>query len=206
MRRKLNGRMCCVKDCNSKAAGWQNGKPYCNKHWLRIYNNGDTKLHGKRRRTKYIKHKNYAEGITSKGIKFKFDLDDWDKVTKHSWSTLESGYLVCTYRQKQIRLHRLIINAPNNELVVDHINGDVLDNRKSNLRITTQKNNSRNLSLAKNNMTGVTGVGKTPNGKYRARIMVNRKEIRLGTFEGLREATIARKKAEKKYFGKYARN
>lgn len=206
MQKKLNGRKCSVVGCSRKATGWQDSMPYCNKHWLRIYVNGDTRLHGKKTKTKYIKHKKYAEGVTSKGVKFKFDLDDWDKVTQHSWSTLKSGYLVCTYKQKQIRLHRLVTNAPDNGLVVDHINGDTLDNRKENLRITTQKNNSRNSALSKNNRTGVTGVSKTPNGKYRARIMVDRKEIRLGTFETLKEAAIARKKGEAKYFGEFSRN
>ena len=46
----------------------------------------------------------------------------------------------------------------------------------------------------------------TPHGKYRARIMVNRKEIRLGHFEKIEDAIEARKLAEKKYFGEYARN
>lgn len=206
MQKKLNGRKCSVVGCGRKATGWQDGMPYCNKHWLRIYLNGDVRLHGKKTKTKYIKHEKYAEGVTSKGVKFKFDLDDWDKVTQHSWSTLKSGYLVCTYKQKQIRLHRLVTNAPDNGLVVDHINGDKLDNRKENLRITTQKNNSRNLALSKNNRTGVTGVSKTPNGKYRARIMVDRKEIRLGTFETLKEAAVARKNGEIKYFGEFSRN
>lgn len=206
MQKKLNGRKCSVVGCGRKATGWQDGMPYCNKHWLRIYLNGDVRLHGKKTKTKYIKHEKYAEGVTSKGVKFKFDLDDWDKVTQHSWSTLKSGYLVCTYKQKQIRLHRLVTNAPDNGLVIDHINGDKLDNRKENLRITTQKNNSRNLALSKNNRTGVTGVSKTPNGKYRARIMVDRKEIRLGTFETLKEAAVARKNGEIKYFGEFSRN
>lgn len=62
------------------------------------------------------------------------------------------------------------------------------------------------LALSKSNRTGVTGVSKTPNGKYRARIMVDRKEIRLGTFETLKEAAVARKNGETKYFGEFSRN
>lgn len=196
---------CAAPDCQNTATGWFKNRPYCNKHWLRLYLNGDLKLHGKRKKTKYIKHDGYAEGITSSGVHFKFDLDDWDRVTRHSWSVLKSGYLVCTYQQHQIRLQRLIVDAPDNGMVVDHINGNRLDNRKDNLRIASPKNNSRNLGIAKNNNTGVTGVSSTPNGKYRARIMVNRKEIRLGTFDTLEEAAQARRKGEDKYFGPYAR-
>lgn len=48
---------------------------------------------------------------------------------------------------------------------------------------------------------GVTSIG-----KYRARIMFNGVEIRLGHYETLEEATKARKQAECKYFGEYARD
>lgn len=61
------------------------------------------------------------------------------------------------------------------------------------------------MGLQKNNKTGVTGVSKTPSGKYRARIMVDRKEICLGTFETLKEAAIARENGEIKYFGEFSR-
>lgn len=48
MQKKLNGRKCSVVGCGRKATGWQDGMPYCNKHWLRIYLNGDVRLHGKK--------------------------------------------------------------------------------------------------------------------------------------------------------------
>ena len=204
MSKRINEYKCCVSGCYELATGQHNGKPYCNKHWLRIYRNGDLKIHSRKIETKYIRHKTYAEGITSKGVHFKFDLSDWNTVTKHSW-TCSNGYFVCTYAGHQLRLHRLVTHAHGKDHVVDHINGDTHDNRKSNLRITTQKNNSRNTKVSKNNSTGVTGVGLTPTGKYRARIMVNRNEIRLGTFKTIGEAALARKRGEAKYFGEFAR-
>lgn len=81
-----------------------------------------------------------------------------------------------------------------------------MDNRKVNLRLCSPKENSRNLSLAKNNKTGVTGVRKTKYGKWNARITVDRKEIYLGNYDTLEEAAKARKEAEKKYFGEFAPN
>lgn len=48
MRKKLNGCKCSVAGCDRKATGWQDSMPYCNKHWLRIYTNGDVRLHGKK--------------------------------------------------------------------------------------------------------------------------------------------------------------
>ena len=92
----------------------------------------------------------------------------------------------------------------NPKKVVDHINHNKLDNRKINLRICNNKQNVRNSSSSKNNNLGVLGVGVRPSGRYRARIMVNRKEIALGTYDTLEEAKKAREKGEKKYFGDYA--
>ena len=56
----------------------------------------------------------------------------------------------------------------------------------------------------KNNKTGYLGISITPYGKYRARIMVDRKEIRLGNYDNLEDAINARREAELKYFGKYS--
>lgn len=155
-------------------------------------------------KTKFTKRGSYAEGVTSKGFVFKFSLEDWDLVTKHSWSVDPRGYLAATYKQKHLVLHRLIMNTPKG-FVTDHINGDKLDNRRENLRICTQQQNSMNTQVSRNNKLGVKGVSMTAFGKYRARIMLNGIEIRLGNFETLDKAIQARKKAECDYFGEYAR-
>lgn len=198
---------CEANNCNRIAIAYFNKNKYCNKHWLRLYRNGTLELKGRKIRCKYSKGKDYATGITSKGVTFKFSNSDWDVVTKHSWTTNKANYLVATINQKTVRLSRFLMK-PHQNMVVDHINGDVLDNRRENLRITTQKNNSRNSTVAINNTSGFTGVkiihlrgGKT---RYRARITVNRKEIGLGTYDTIDEAVLARKKGEVKYFGKYS--
>jgi hypothetical protein len=116
---------------------------------------------------------------------------------------LSNGYLVANINHKSIKLHRFILNAENGS-VVDHINHNPLDNRKSNLRITTHKNNSRNTSVSKSSKIKHLGISTTPSGKYRARIMVEGKEIRLGHYQSLADAIHARKEAEIKYFGEFA--
>lgn len=156
-------------------------------------------------KTKFVKRDSYAEGVTSRGIVFKFSLEDWEFVTRHSWCVDPRGYLAATYNKKHTVLHRLIMNAPKG-YVTDHINGDKLDNRRENLRICTQHQNTMNNKVSKNNKLGVKGVSLTLFGKYRARIMFNGVEIRLGHYETLEEATKARKQAECKYFGEYARD
>lgn len=87
---------------------------------------------------------------------------------------------------------------------IDHIDGNGLNNKISNLRSVTPNENMRNCRLSKNNTTGVNGVwvqGK----KYIAEIMVNRRKISLGSFDDLKGAKRARKAAEVKY-GFYARH
>lgn len=65
--------------------------------------------------------------------------------------------------KKKLRLHRYIMNCPRN-LVVDHINGNALDNRLENLRICTQRENTRNrkdsltFSAKQNNKLRIRGL------------------------------------------------
>ncbi|MCA9312763.1 HNH endonuclease [Candidatus Saccharibacteria bacterium] len=97
-------------------------------------------------------------------------------------------------------MHRFITNAPKG-MVVDHISGNTLDNRQSNLRVCTNAANIRNGKLRINNSTGVQGVtwDKSRN-KWQSRIKVNYKTVHLGRYNSLEEATKARKLAEKKYW------
>ena len=94
-----------------------------------------------------------------------------------------------------MRLHRFLMN-PSDDMVVDHINHNRLDNRKQNLRLCTQGENLRNKK--------VKGVAfdKRRN-KWYARIMINRKNLHLGSFDTKEEAIEARKQAEIEYFGEY---
>lgn len=84
--------------------------------------------------------------------------------------------------------------------IIDHRNGNPLDNRWANLRSGTQQQNCRNCRVARNNTSSVTGVSwdKSRN-KWAAHIMVNRKNIHLGRFTDIEKAVQARKAAERKY-------
>lgn len=81
---------------------------------------------------------------------------------------------------------------------IDHINGIKTDNRLVNLRIVDQTENNRNSSLQKNNTSGVVGVGRLGS-KWRAQIVVNRKQIHLGFFATRSSAIAVRKAAEADY-------
>lgn len=85
------------------------------------------------------------------------DLEDVEKVKDHFWNIRkDKRHLKCTpyvesfsKNDGRIHLHRLIMNC-SNELVIDHINGNNLDNRKQNLKICTQQKNTLNNHFAKN--------------------------------------------------------
>lgn len=71
------------------------------------------------------------------------DTDDYERFSNQKWYLSSQGYAISAGSKKSRRLHRLITNCPDG-MVVDHLNGDPLDNRKNNLRVCTQKENMRN--------------------------------------------------------------
>lgn len=96
--------------------------------------------------------------------------------------------------RKKRYLHREIMDNPKG-LVIDHINRNTLDNRKTNLRAVTIQENLRNQKRG-NNVTGFTGVAVYGNGRFTAQIKHNYKKYHLGVFNTVQEALVARKKAE----------
>lgn len=92
--------------------------------------------------------------------------------------------------------------------ILDHINGDKLDNRLCNLRACTQNENIWNTRLSKVGNAGYRGVHKRekiqPYRPYVARICVRNKSIALGSFADPKEAALAYNEAAKKYHGEFA--
>ena len=89
--------------------------------------------------------------------------------------------------------------------VVDHINRNPLDNRRSNLRLCIYSENACNSGIQKNNTSGVTGVYYDKiYDRWMAKIGHDGKLIHLGFFDKKKDAIKARKSAEKRYFGRFA--
>jgi hypothetical protein len=109
---------------------------------------------------------------------------------------------------KNIRLHRILalafIDNQYNKPCVDHIDNIRINNNLTNLRWCTIKENNRNRSINKRSTTNVKGVSyDISNNKYRARIMIDGKQIHLGYFMTLEEAKLVRTKHSKEEFGEF---
>ena len=179
--------------------------PLCQRHYHRVYKYGDP--HYKRQTNKFEEEGAVTRLWTNQGVEFLIDTEDHDKIKGSTWVANQSGgYLVARKNNKIIRLHRVLMGVQNDpEAIVDHINGDVTDNRKQNLRITTHQENCQNTTYHKGTEVKYPGVSRTQDlKKYRARIMVDGKEIYLGRFDNQEDAIKVRKEAEKKYFGKHS--
>ena len=144
-----------------------------------------------------------------KNNEFIIDIDDLEKIRYHKWR-LSYGHVVtgnCTKNNPSTQLSRLILNCNDNSLVVDHINGNGLDNRKSNLRICTQGKNVLNKSYMSTNSTGIVGVQyehkKDRKSNYITEIRYKGKKIYIGAYELLEEAVYARWLAEVIIFGPF---
>lgn len=143
-----------------------------------------------------------AVGIFDSGTEMLFDVCDLEKVSAHQWCVDALGY-PCSYIDGNVvRLHRVIYPTVAKGLVVDHINRDKLDNRRSNLRVVTQKENCHNASLRSNNKSGVAGVFFDKRaGRWRAQIYHGGKTTHVGIYDCFDDAVKARKEAENKYYG-----
>lgn len=118
------------------------------------------------------------------------------------------GYHCIQYAGRVYRAHRLAHLYMTGEWpthLIDHVNGDRLDNRWENLRPATRTQNNINCATYSNNKSGLKGVKSCNDGKFEARICVNGKQMHLGRFASAQEAHDAYWMAAKEHFGDFAR-
>jgi hypothetical protein len=133
------------------------------------------------------------------------DDEDINSISLFNLSIVKNKEANTEYVRVSTHLNRFIMGVKPTDLrVVDHINGNPLDNRKSNLRIVSRAVNAQNSRRSKINKSGHIGVNKQilSSGiiKYHPYIVVNRKLIHLGTFDTIEEAVEIRKKEEARYY------
>lgn len=113
--------------------------------------------------------------------------------------------------KKTIYMHRLIMERMLQRKLlstehVDHINGNILDNCRTNLRLATHVENIRNQKRRVNNTSGYKGVYKPKRrNRWIARICVNNKGIHIGSFSTPEEAYKAYCEKAKQIFGEFFR-
>lgn len=138
------------------------------------------------------------------------DIDDYETLKKYPWQEDIKGRARCSIWNKELRrqkgtlMYRLIMKAPKG-MDVDHINHDVHDNRRCNLRLCSEAQNSRNL-VGRGGTSRYKGVvWHKKNKRWEAGIKVNYKRIYLGSFHTEEEAALAYNEGALKYHGQYAR-
>lgn len=132
------------------------------------------RIHGRRKVRGKFKMVVIATGLV--------DADDVGRLSGFVWCLRWSGreqplpYVVRHLPRpgrKTVLLHHEVIGRPEDGLVIDHVNGDPLDNRKQNLRICTQRENSLNRTMDAANRLGFKGVGATACNTFFAQLRIN---------------------------------
>ncbi len=140
------------------------------------------------------------------------DEGDFDRINAKPWRLTTRGYAGRTeHRTKKkvnVMMHREVLGLTHDDaIVVDHINGNQLDNRRENLRVCTVSENLCNAKLYSSNKSGFKGVHQPAgSNRWTATICKNRKYHYLGSFSTPEEAYAARLKAEARFHGEFARS
>lgn len=145
------------------------------------------------------------------------DLEDLERVINYPYTWFAqynkdidnyyvraSVYNPNTQHSEVMFLHQFIMNA--NGRFVDHINSNTLNNRKSNLRVVLDSNNSMNRkSRNSNNTSGYRNVSWSKNeNKWIVQLQINKKNKILGRFDDVHEAGKFAEEMRNKYYGEYA--
>lgn len=168
-----------------------------------------------------VNNEYYEMTVSNSDIIYKISKEDYTFAKSRNWWCLKGNkfYLIgketiegvvrrITYHAELLKDRVEKLDKEYNfekVIVVDHINGDVLDNRRSNLRVRTPSENNMNKVIQSNNISGIAGVSwhKRDN-IWHATISKDGKQKHLGNFYYFRNAVRARVKAEDNYFGEHA--
>ena len=134
------------------------------------------------------------------------DAADASLVADYRWCrTSANGYVNCRIAGRRVMLHRLLANPPEG-MVVDHIDGDLLNNRRANLRVCTPQENSMNRRQPRHNTSGHVGVRRLRSGRFGAYITVQKRRHPLGVFPTMELAAQAYRDAAERLHGQFARH
>lgn len=136
------------------------------------------------------------------GLVALIDDEDLPLVTGYTWCVNSKGYAVARIDGKVRYLHRVLMPGV---ALVDHISGDKLDNRRSNLRAATVTQNLANQAKRPGTTSSYKGVSRTASGRWLAQIQSAGRKVWLGTFKDELDAAEAYDRAAVELFGEFAR-
>lgn len=136
-------------------------------------------------------------------------VDDSEPCASHKWLAMTpNGKAVYAARKtnaKIVLLHREIMGIKDPRIIVDHKDGDTLNNCKSNLRVCDYLRNNWNKRMNKRNKSGYKGVSFSKgNNKWRSQIQVRDKFHHIGYFKDKIEAAKAYDEAATELYGEFA--
>lgn len=136
----------------------------------------------------------------TKGKSSFIDDEDFELIEKYKWH-YSQGYAY----HGRLSMHKLLLGVKHGKMI-DHINGNGIDNRKSNLRFCTLKENNRNRIIQINNKSGYKGVvfAKIPK-KWKAILRTDSKSLSLGYFNNKTDAAKCYDFHARKLFGEFAK-
>lgn len=140
------------------------------------------------------------------------DDEDFELLNQWSWCINKDGQWPYAIRRQRnaipntIVMHRLLMGFPQG-MEIDHIDGNTLNNQKSNLRICSSRQNKQNRRMTTRNSSGYKGVFYAihPHNRWRAVISINGKTKHLGHFLDPRMAAMSYDEAAIKHFGEFAK-
>jgi hypothetical protein len=139
----------------------------------------------------------------------KVDDEDFDSINAHRWCLSQRGYALTRTgkrpRQRDVWMHRVVLGLADGDGIVDHADGDKLNNTRANLRHCSAAENGWNRGPQYNNTSGHKGVYRQKTGRWFARITVNRRPFYLGTFATREEAAAAYLGAARVLHGRFLR-
>jgi len=200
-------KICKVEWCNEK----HGAKGYCDRHYSQMRKYGKILKRTIRDPNQIIIRGEVAEIVLynkngNECNRAIIDTQGVEKIKHFKWHETGQGRVATRINDKMVLLQHIIIGLKQNKATqVDHIDRNVLNNRKANLRICTHTQNARNAGIGKNNTSGYKGVcWNKRKSKWMVEIMADRKRFFLGYFKNKLDAAKAYNAGAIKYHGKFA--